>query len=260
MSRNLSRGAPLASAKRVLEQSPLGQLRKARAAKGAATRAKYARAGLEQSPEDAETRWMLMRQLYISHLELGAWPLAHAVAAEMTGTLSELEDVARFDVARVHLAKHEWALAKAEFERGEQVAPASRQWDHRFARARVEAIVGQPERAISLLDEARQSVVRFPKDAVVRAALLVWRAQAGARARRDALGRAYEQLASAETLPALGDFFAARLLALLERAEARSVFEGFLDAVEALPTVARLGFEPETHCARECLGKPILLT
>lgn len=250
----------MASAKRVLEQSPLGQLRKARAAKGAATRAKYAKAGLEQSPEDDETRWLLMRQLYISHLELGAWPLAHAVAVEMTNTLSELEDVARFDVARVHLAKHEWELAKTEFERGERVAPASRQWDHRFARARVEAIVGHPERALTLLDEARQSVVRFPKDAVVRAALLVWRAQSGARARRDALGRAYEQLASAETLPALGDFFAARLLALLEQPEARSVFEGFLQAVEALPAVARLGFEPETHCARECLGKPTLLS
>lgn len=248
-------------------ESPLGQLRKARAAKGAATRAKYARAGLEQAPEDAETRWLLMRQLYISHLEQGALEQARGVARDMIHVFSEVEDVARFDLARVHLAAEEWDEAKRELTAGEQLAPASRKWDHVFTRARLEAVLGQPTLALALVDGAGQqataggqSVVRLSKDPVVTAAKLVWRAQAGARPRRDTLGRAYEQVSAMDAVPALGDFFAARLLWLLSHAEARSVLEGFLRTTARLPAVARFGLAPEVFCARQWLGKPLHLT
>lgn len=253
-------------AKQGLAESPLGQLRKARAAKGAATRAKYARAGLAQSPEDAETRWLLMRQLYISHLEQGALELARGLATEMTSVLPEVEDVARFDLARVHLAAHEWDAAKLQLTRGEQAAPPSRQWDHVFTRARVEAVLGQPDVALSLVEaagrapSAAQSVVRLSHDPVLHAAKVVWRAQAGTRPRRDTLARAYQQLAQADTLPALGDFFAGRLLGLLSHTDARSVLEGFLRTTARLPAIARLGLAPEVFCARQWLGKPLHLT
>jgi hypothetical protein len=92
-------------AKRELAESALGQLRKARGARGA-SRAKYAREGLAQRPEDAETRWLLMRQLYIAQLEGGALEKARDVALEMTSVFSEVEDVARFDLARVFLGLH----------------------------------------------------------------------------------------------------------------------------------------------------------
>lgn len=247
-------------------ESPLGQLRKARSAKGAATRAKYARAGLEQSPEDAETRWLLMRQLYISHLELGAIELARAVAIEMTSVFPEVEDVARFDLARAHLAAHEWDAAKQQLTAGERAAPASRKWDHVFTRARLEAVLGQPDLALALVDTAvpaqpgSQSVVRLSKDPVLHAAKVVWRAQAGTRQRRDTLTRAYQQLSDADTLPALGDFFAGRLLWLISHADARSVLEGFLRTTARLPAIARFGLAPEVFCARQWLGKPLHLT
>lgn len=250
-------------AKHGLAESPLGQLRKARAAKGAATRAKYARAGLEQAPEDAETRWLLMRQLYISHLEQGALELARGVASDMTGVFSEVEDVARFDLARVHLATHDWDEAKRQLTAGEQAAPATRKWDHVFTRARLAAVLGQPDVALSLVTAEQptgQSVVRLSKDPVLHAAKLVWRAQAGNRPRRDALTRAYQHLSESDTLPALGDFFAARLLWLLSHEDARSVLEGFLRTTARLPAVARFGLAPEVFWARQWLGKPLHLT
>jgi hypothetical protein len=244
----------------------LGQLRKARAAKGAVTRAKYARAGLAQSPEDAETRWLLMRQLYISHLEQGALPSARGVATEMINVFSEVEDVARFDLARVHLAAQEWDAARQQLVAGENAAPASRKWDHGFTRARLEAVLGQPELALELVEAAgratpsvSQSVVRLSKDPVLHAAKVVWRAQTGIRQRRDTLSRAYQQLSQAETLPALGDFFAGRLLWLLSHGDARSVLEGFLLTTERLPAIARFGLAPEVFCARQWLGKPLHL-
>lgn len=255
------------SAKRVLAESPLGQLRKARAAKGGAARAKYARAGLAGAPEDAETRWLLMRQLYISHLELGALDLARGVATDMIGVYSEVEDVARFDLARVHLGTNEWDEARRQLAAGERVAPPTRRWEHVFTRARLEAVLGQPELASSLVDAAAEwnqpagsSVVRLAKDPVLHAAKLVWRAQAGKRPRRDTLARAYQQLSDAGALPALGDFFAARLLWLLSHAEARSVLEGFLRTTARLPAIARFGLAPEVFYARQWLGKPLHLT
>lgn len=254
------------SAKGVVE-SPLGQLRKARAAKGAATRAKYARAGLAQSPEDAETRWLLLRQLYISHLEQGALELARGVAEEMTGVFSEVEDVARFDLARVHLAARNWDAASEQLTLGQRLAPPSRKWDHAFTLARLAAATGEPARALAMVENwgsgpsnAAQSVVRLSKDPVLHAAKLVWRAQSGARPRRDTLARAYQQLSDAETRPVLGDFFAARLLWLLSNGEARSVLEGFLRTAARLPAVARFGLAPEMFSASEWLGKGLHLT
>lgn len=243
-----------------VSESPLGQLRKARAAKRAVTRAKYARAGLEQSPEDAETRWLLMRQLYISHLELGALERAREVAFEMLGVFVEVEDVARFDLARVLMARHEWEQARVQLTHGREVAPVSRQWDHLFALARLEAVLGNPALALQIVDGAEQSVARLAQQPVVHGARMVWRVQSGQRSRKDALARAYERLSLTQPLPVLGDYFAANLLVLLGRPEADRVFEGFVRAAERLSAIGRFSLAAELHSARQWLGQPSLLT
>jgi tetratricopeptide (TPR) repeat protein len=236
---------------RVVE-TPLGQLRKARAARGAALRAKYARAGLAQSPEDAETRWLLMRQLYISHLEADAFEKARDLAHDMITVFGEVEDVARFDLARALLALGEWEDALRQLTAAERVAPESRKWDHLFAAARVEGALGRPERALALLDGVGRSVVRLRKDPVVNAARVVWKSRAKGTSRRDALVRAYQRLSEVAPLPAVGEYFAAELLSLLGKPEASSVYAGFVRATGRLTAVARLSLAAEVFRARMC--------
>lgn len=249
-----------AEAKRGLVESPLGQLRKARTARGAALRAKYARAGLAQAPEDAETRWLLLRQLYIAQLEADALDKAREVAAEMTSVFAEVEDVARFDLARVFLALHAWDEAREQLLQAERIAPDSRKWDHVFALARLEGALGRPEAALAALDRAGRSVVRLRKDTVVHAARVVWKTQVQPTARRDVLLRAYQRLYETTPLPAVGDFFGAELLSLLGKPEAPAVHSGFLRAVGRLPAVARLSLAAEVFCATQRLGKALILT
>lgn len=231
-------------------ETPLGQLRKARAARGAALRAKYARAGLAQSPEDAETRWLLMRQLYISHLEADAFDKARDLASEMITVFGEVEDVARFDLARALMALGDWDAALDQLTAAERVAPESRKWDHLFAAARLEGALGRPERALALLDGVGRSVVRLRKDPVVHAARVVWKTCAHGAPRKDALLRAYQRLSEVAPLPAIGEYFAAELLSLLGKAEARGVYAGFVRVTARLTAVARLGLAAEVLHAR----------
>lgn len=244
-------------AKRELAESALGQLRKARAARGA-SRAKYARAGLAQRPEDAETRWLLMRQLYIAQLEGGALDKARDVAFEMTSVFAEVEDVARFDLARVYLGLHAWDDAAAQLVLAEEVAPASRKWDHSFAVARLHGALGRPAQALAVLDGVGRSVVRLRKDPVVQAARLVWKTQGGSSTSKETLLKTYHRLSETTPLPALGEFFAAQLLTLLDKEEAEAVYGGFLRSTRKLPAVARFGLAAEVHHAQGILtGTPL---
>ena len=93
-----------ASASTAGAESPEVLLRKATLARSAAARAKYARRGL-QSPGrlDSTTRTMLLRQLYLSHMEGRRFAEALAVAKKMVD-LRVMPDVARQDAARACLA------------------------------------------------------------------------------------------------------------------------------------------------------------
>jgi hypothetical protein len=198
--------------------------------------------------------------LYIAHLEGNTLDKAREVAAEMIGVFAEVEDVARFDLARVLLALHAWGEAREQLLVAEQVAPNSRKWDHVFALARLEGALGHPDAALAALDGVGRSVVRLRKDPVVHAARVVWKTQLQPTARRDVLLRAYHRLYETTPLPAVGDFFGAELLVLLGKPEAPAVHSGFLRAVGRLPAVPRLSLAAEVFCATERLGKALLLT
>src|SRR6187551_3019752 len=78
-------------------------LRKATLARTSLTRAKYAQRGLAHgSPLDHTTRVLLLRQLYLSHMEGRRFADALAIADQMVAT-SVMPDVARQDAARACL-------------------------------------------------------------------------------------------------------------------------------------------------------------
>ena len=87
-------------------------LRKATLARTSVTRAKYAQRGLAHgSPLDHTTRVLLLRQLYLSHMEGRRFADALAVAEQMVGA-SVMPDVARQDAARACLEEIRAALER----------------------------------------------------------------------------------------------------------------------------------------------------
>ena len=81
-------------------QSPELMLRKASLARTPLTRAKYAKRGLShRGALDRTTRTMLLRQLYLSHMEARRFAEALAIAEQMLEG-AVMADVARQDAAR----------------------------------------------------------------------------------------------------------------------------------------------------------------
>ena len=91
------------TASRPASQSPEIMLRKATLARTPVARAKYAERGLSHNGAvDRTTRAMLLRQLYLSHMEGRRFEEALMVAEQMlTGAV--MPDVARQDAARACL-------------------------------------------------------------------------------------------------------------------------------------------------------------
>lgn len=108
---------------------PEEMLRKATTARTPVARAKYARRGLAEGRLDTTTRAMLLRQLYLAHMEGRRFAMALAAAREMV-PLGVLEDVARQDVARAHLALGEVGHAVEEIRVASRVSPPSRRAFH----------------------------------------------------------------------------------------------------------------------------------
>ena len=91
---------PKARASSAPEPSPELLLRKATLARTSGTRAKYAERGLSNSRGlDRETRVLLLRQLYLSHMEARQFDEALAAAEQMIQA-DVMPDVARQDAAR----------------------------------------------------------------------------------------------------------------------------------------------------------------
>ncbi len=233
------------------EKVALSKLNRARTAKSAKARANYARAGLEQNPADLETRWLLLRQLYIAHLETRAWGLARQVAEDMAAMNPELRDVALFDLARAYFAEHRWAEGRLALLRSLDTAPHERRWDCVFALARADAVRGAPKEALWWLKTGRAT---DRSNACVLAAKVVWRAQSGESVTRGSLAKAYSTLQAMDPRPLVGDFFAAQLLEMLgNHADAVVVYEQFKQAAEQLGCIQRLGLAAELFATDEHL-------
>jgi hypothetical protein len=105
-------------------------LRKATLARTAGTRAKYAQRGLaHDAPLDHTTRVLLLRQLYLSHMEGRRFREALTVAEQMLEG-NVMADVARQDAARACLGLGDRDLAIEHLRIGSRVSPPARRAFH----------------------------------------------------------------------------------------------------------------------------------
>src|SRR5688572_9514961 len=110
--------------------TPELMLRKATLARSSGLRAKYARRGLEHDGNvDRTTRAMLLRQLYLSHMEARRFSEALDVAEEMVET-GIMPDVARQDAARACLGLGSRDQAIEHLRLASRVSPPSRRAFH----------------------------------------------------------------------------------------------------------------------------------
>lgn len=104
-------------------------LRKATLAESSGARAKYATRGLEKAGSDRTMRAMLLRQLYLSHMEAERFEEASEIARTAV-ELGVLPDVACQDLARAYLGLGRYREAVEQLRRASRVGPASRKAFH----------------------------------------------------------------------------------------------------------------------------------
>lgn len=129
-------------------------LRKATLARTSLTRAKYAQRGLAQAaPLDHTTRVLLLRQLYLSHMEGRRFTDALAIAEQMLGT-TVMPDVARQDAARACLGLGEREKAIEHLRIGSRVSPPARRAFHLWTLGTVLYLEGRHTDACGALSRA----------------------------------------------------------------------------------------------------------
>jgi tetratricopeptide (TPR) repeat protein len=104
-------------------------LRKATLAESSGARAKYATRGLATVGDDRTLRAMLLRQLYLSHMEAERFEQASEVAKKVI-ELGVMADVACQDLARAYLGLGRHREAIEELRRASRSCPASRRSFH----------------------------------------------------------------------------------------------------------------------------------
>ncbi len=129
-------------------------LRKATLARTSVTRAKYAQRGLSHvAPLDHTTRVLLLRQLYLSHMEGRRLDQALALAEQMLET-SVMPDVARQDAARACLGLGDRERAIEHLRIGSRVGPPARRAFHLWTLGSVLYLEGRYPDACGALSRA----------------------------------------------------------------------------------------------------------
>jgi len=129
-------------------------LRKATLARTSVTRAKYAERGLAYgAPLDHTTRVLLLRQLYLSHMEGRRFAEALATAEQMLAT-SVMPDVARQDAARACLGLGDRERAIDHLRIGSRVSPPARRAFHLWTLGSVLYLEGRYTDACGALSRA----------------------------------------------------------------------------------------------------------
>jgi tetratricopeptide (TPR) repeat protein len=120
---------PKPMASRGVEIKPEDFLRKATLAQTSGARAKYATRGLARVGDDRTLRAMLLRQLYLSHMEAQRFEPAVEIASAAVA-LGVLADVACQDLARAFLGLGRHREAIEQLRRASRMGPASRRAFH----------------------------------------------------------------------------------------------------------------------------------
>lgn len=128
-------------------------LRKATLARTSGLRAKYALRALEGGRISRTTRAMLLRQLYLSHMEARRFAEALEVAQQIV-RLDVMPDVARQDAARACLGLGDHDGAVAHLRLASRVSPASRRAFHLWTLGSVLYLAGRHRDAMGALSRA----------------------------------------------------------------------------------------------------------
>lgn len=178
-------------------------LRLAMTAKAAARRARYARAGLacEDGDLEPDTQVLLLRQLYLAHLELRQLRRAVEVARQMA-EVGPLRDIAHHDVARALFALGDARGAIAAQRLAARSSPASRRSFHLFSLGSYQHFSGDVTGAIATLRRAERWAMRDRP--LIRAYLAYVRLDAGKAVRE--LGRIIAELQRAKCREGYGQF------------------------------------------------------
>jgi tetratricopeptide (TPR) repeat protein len=206
--------------------SPEVLLRKASLARTPVSRAKYAQRGLShRGALDRTTRTMLLRQLYLSHMEGRRFSEALVVAEQMLES-AIMPDVARQDAARACLGLGDRDAALVHLRIASRVSPAARRAFHLWTLGSVLFLAGQHREAAGALGRAaRWGTTDKP---LYRAQLLLARRAAGEsvsglatvreRLEEAACGQGYGQFVLGAVAFEQGDFEASeRYLAMFVR-------------------------------------------
>lgn len=195
-------------------------LRKATLARTSGTRAKYAERGLSFSTGlDRETRALLLRQLYLSHMEARHFAEALSAAEQMIEA-DVMPDVARQDAARACLGLGERERAIAHLRLASRVSPPARRAFHLWTLGSSLYLMGHyREAAGALLRASRWGTTEKPlylaQAALARVAAGETKAKADLEGLRERLtdapcGQGYGQFVLGELAYVVDDFGAAR--------------------------------------------------
>lgn len=133
---------------------PEDMLRKATLARTSGMRAKYAKRGLAHRGQvDRTTQAMLLRQLYLSHMEGRRFEEALGVAEQMID-VEVMPDVARQDAARACLGLGRQDAAVEHLRLASRVCPGSRRAFHLWTLGSVLYLAGRYSEAVGTLSRA----------------------------------------------------------------------------------------------------------
>lgn len=130
-------------------------LAKAVAARTASTRARHARAGLQASELEDDTKALLLRQLYLAHFEARRFAKALTVAEEAVAT-GELVDVCHQDAARAAFAMGDLDAALMHLRAAARLGPTARRGFHHWTIGSYLYVSGRYAEAAAALERAHR--------------------------------------------------------------------------------------------------------
>lgn len=229
-------------------------LRKATLARTAITRAKYAQRGLAHgAPLDHTTRVLLLRQLYLSHMEGRRFADALSIAEQMLQT-TVMPDVARQDAARACLGLGDREKAIEHLRIGSRVSPPARRAFHLWTLGTVLYLEGRyPDACGALSRAARWGTTDKP---LYLAGLGLARLAAGDAVPEDELASLRERLSDAPCGQGYGQFVLGELcFALRDHAGAARYLRAFLKRVTSGRVALQVSLSGEIKRAKQLIRR-----
>ena len=233
------------------EPTAVDLLRRATLARTAGLRAKYATRGLAQRGADRTTQAMLMRQLYLAHMEARRFEQALAVAEQMID-LGVMPDVARQDAARACLGLDRSDAAVEHLRIASRVGPASRRAFHLWTLGSTLYLLGRNREAAGALARAlRWGTTAKP---LYAAQLALARHAAGDPVQARGFAELRERLAEAPCGQGYGQFVLGELAFHSgDHPAARQYLDGFVRRTTSGRVALAVALTGEIFRARELL-------